>query len=347
MFAAFMRHYGESRLAAEVATDFPQVSEERRRDPVIGLALGGGAARGWAHIGIMQVLEAAGIRPSIVVGTSIGAVVGGCWAGGKLGELDTFARSLTKHSVFRMMDFSLRGSGLISGGRLKRALDENFGDLDITDLPVRFAAIATELGSGHEIWLTRGRLVEAMRASYALPGVFVPVKVAGRWLIDGALVNPVPVSAARALGADLVIGVNLHADVFGRSAVIHNHGEVSLDPLTTELREPGRRKVIDQVRGAAQRVLPFQRGAEAPREEAPPGIGTVMMDAFNIVQDRIARSRLAGDPPDVTISPKLGRIGLSDFHRAAEAIAHGRTAAERSLTDIYETRDALADLPGH
>src|SRR5581483_4307753 len=192
--------------------------------PTIGLALGGGAARGFAHIGVMRTLLANGIVPDVIVGTSIGAVVGGCYAAQNLDELEAWARSLTVRGVLGYLDISLSGSGLIRGQHLAARLESTLTDRKIDDLPIRFAAIATEFNTGHEIWLTRGRLAEALRASYALPGIFPPVLIGGRWLVDGALVNPVPVSAARALGARVVIAVNLEADRFGRGATIPSLG---------------------------------------------------------------------------------------------------------------------------
>ena len=202
--------------------------------PSVGLALGGGAARGFAHIGILRVLEANGIVPDVVVGTSIGAAAGACYAGGQLDAFEDWARHLTKRGVLGYLDINFAGSGLISGSRLAARLEQTLGDTLIEDLPKRFAAIATELGTGHEIWLTRGRVVDAARASYALPGIFSPIRVGGRWLVDGALVNPVPVSAARALGARLVIGVNLNADLMGRGGTISSHGPDETDALALE-----------------------------------------------------------------------------------------------------------------
>ncbi len=312
------------------------------REPVIGLALGGGSARGWAHLGILRKLDEAGVRPKVVVGTSIGAVVGGSWAAGKLDELEAFARSLTKRSMLGMMDWSLPGSGLLSGDRLRRALEDRFKGALIEELPVKFAAIATELRTGHEIWLTRGSITDAMRASYALPGIFVPVNIGGRWLMDGALSNPIPVSVARALGAEMIIAVNLHTDVLGRSGVIHEHGAEPL-PLpeapAPELDE-ARRGLFSAV--SNRFFNPFGApSAPAPIADARPGILSVMLDAFNVTQDRIARSRLAGDPPDVTVGPKIGGIGLSEFHRAEEAIAAGEAAVAKVLDDILEIRQAL------
>lgn len=302
----------------------------------IGLALGGGAARGWAHIGVLNALEKAGIRPDIIAGTSIGAVVGGCYAAGHLEHLETWATELTPKRVFGYLDFNLAGTGLISGQRLCDRLEKHLGDRNIEDLPTRFTAVATEIGTGHEHWLSRGRLVDAVRASYALPGLFKPVKINGRWLFDGALVNPIPVSVCRALGARYVIAVNLNFDILGRGSVISMPQAVDVEADDPELMADEQTKHEKKgVRALLYRQI-FGRGDGAP------GISTVMVDAFNIVQDRIARSRLAGDPPDAMVSPRLQDIGLFDFHRATEAIERGRNAVDRQLDDILSeihTRD--------
>src|SRR5579859_5617689 len=194
------------------------------RRPVIGLALGGGAARGFAHIGIVRTLIAHGIIPNVVVGTSIGAVVGGAYAAGHLDTLEEWARGLQPRNVLGYLDIRLNGSGLIGGDKLAAQLEAAIGQTLIEDLPLKFATVATEVRTGHEIWLTHGRMVDAMRASYALPGIFSPVLAGDRWLVDGALVNPVPVSAARALGAEIVIAANLSSDVFAHSTTIYSHG---------------------------------------------------------------------------------------------------------------------------
>jgi NTE family protein len=294
----------------------------------IGLALGGGAARGWAHIGVLRALIAAGIKPDIVVGTSIGAVVGGCHLAGRLDDLEDFARSLTKRRVFGYLDFNLAGTGLISGQKLCERLERHLSDRRIEDLDRRFTAVATEIGSGHEVWLSRGRLVDAIRASYALPGIFKPVKIDGRWLFDGALVNPIPVSVCRALGARYVIAVNLNYDISSRSAAANAIVQESENDQAPE-RELS---LANEKSGVGARWLLtrqlFGRGDNVP------GISTVMVDALNIVQDRIARSRLAGDPPDSLISPRLQGIGLFDFHRAEDCIARGEAAARREAEDI-------------
>jgi NTE family protein len=301
--------------------------------PSIGLALGGGAARGFAHIGILRALMQHGIVPDVIVGTSIGAVVGACYSCGQLDALEEWSRALTVRGVLGYLDLSLSGSGIINGGRLAGRLEEAIGKRRIEELPHHFAAIATELLTGHEIWLTRGRLVEALRASYALPGIFTPVHVGGRWLVDGALVNPVPVSAARALGARLVIAVNLNADLYGRGTIIASHGSDESDERTLEHTQVK----AEGLHAIPERLLKRQFFGGPGR----PGISSVMIDAFNIMQDRVTRSRLAGDPPDVLINPRLGRIGLFDFHRAKEAIALGAHAAEKAIEDITDAVSAL------
>ena len=203
---------------------------------------------------------------------------------------------------------------------------------------MRFAAIATEVGTGHEIWLTRGALSLAMRASYALPGIFPPVRLGGRWLVDGALVNPVPVSAARAFGARVVIAVNLDADRFARGATIASHGS-DVDDETPEPLPGAPRNGLLGLRGmfGAERTLKRQ----ILTSDARPGFSTVMIEAFNIMQDRLTRMRLAGDPPDVHITPHIGHIGWLDFHRAADAIAAGKAATEKALEPIADTIAAL------
>lgn len=298
----------------------------------IGLALGGGAARGFAHIGVLRMLAKHGIQPDVIAGTSIGAVAGGLHAVDKLNEFEEWARSLTRRRIFGYLDFSLSGSGLIGGTRLANRLIEHTAGVMIEDLPLKLAAIATEIGTGHEIWLTRGRLSDALCASYALPGIFPPARIGGRWLMDGALVNPVPVSAARACGARLVIAVNLNSDNFGRGTVIQGHGSDEQDLLHAE--EPP----ANGLRDRAERILRRQFLGTPGK----PGFSTVMVEAFYVMQDRITRARLAGDPPDVMVNPKLGSVGFFDFHRAEEAIKLGEEAAERALDPILEAVKALS-----
>ena len=317
-------------------SDLAAGPESRSQDRLsIGLVLGGGAARGFAHIGVLRTLMAHGIRPDVIAGTSIGAVVGGLFAAGELDAFEDWCCQLTRRRVLGYLDFRFAGSGLISGGRLARKLEGALGDTSFADLPMRLAAIATEIGTGHEIWLTRGRLSEAMAASYALPGIFPPKLIGGRWLMDGAMVNPLPISAARALGARLVIAVNLNADNFGRGTTIQDHGPDAEDDARRAQHE------LDRSRRGIFRPdrLLHREFFGAPDR---PGLSTVMVEAFQVMQDRITRSRLAGDPPDVMISPRLGRVNLFDFHRARDTIALGAEAAEKSIEAISESIAALS-----
>jgi NTE family protein len=325
-FFARARNGGDR--AAEATTAPVQPAMVR---PRIGLALGGGAARGFAHIGIMRSLLAHGIVPDVIVGTSIGAVVGGCYAAGELDSLETWARGLTVRNILSYLDLNLSGSGLIRGTHLAGRLDQVLAGKRIDELPVRFAAIATEFNTGHEIWLTRGRLADALRASYALPGIFPPVRIGGRWLVDGALVNPVPVSAARAIGARLVIAVNLNADILGRGTIISDHGSDASDDVPAQ--------TPSTLSGVFAGKHPFRR-LFGTRDR--PGIPTVMVEAFNVMQDRITRARLAGDPADVLISPRLGHVGWFDFHRAAEAIDIGTETMEKAIDGVTEAIAALS-----
>lgn len=326
--------------------------------PTIGLALGGGAARGLAHIGVLRALIRAGYSPDVIAGTSIGAVVGGLHAAGKLEALADWAMSLKRRDVISLVDIAISGGGLMGGSRVARLLEREIGDLRIEDLSIPFAAVATEIGTGHEIWLTRGLLMTALRGSYALPGILPPVRIGGRWLMDGALSNPVPVSVVRSLGARLVIAVSLNADALGRATVIQDHGTSPEDEALPLIEpRPRVRAVVNLGRGlgrglgrALARPLRIRAetaditGAIDPRIALArsPGIPTVLAKGFNATQERIARTRLAGDPPNVLIGPRMSRVGLFEFHRAAEAIALGEEATERLLPDIAEAMKAVA-----
>lgn len=261
-----------------------------RRRPVIGVALGGGSARGWAHIGVLQALRRAGIEPDIICGTSIGSLVGAIHAGGKLDEFEKWVRSLTWRRVVGYFDFAF-GSGLLKGGRLFSFLREGFlnGDIEVLHRP--FGAVATELESGREVWLREGPVADAVRASIATPGLFTPWPREDRLLVDGGLVNPVPVSLARAMGAEFVIAVDLSSSLIGRYAT----------------------------------------GGKSGRE---PGMVEVIQGSINIMSVRITRSRLVGEPADALVQPRLGQIGLLEYHRGAEAIAEGRAAAELACPGI-------------
>ena len=289
----------------------------------IGIALGSGVARGWGHIGVLRVLEEAGIAPDIVCGTSIGALVGAVYLGAALPQLEHWARKLTKVRMSRLFDFDFGQGGIIAGRRILRIFHPTLLEASIDELGKPFVCVATDLNTGHEVWLRDGSLIDAVRASYAIPGLFPPVARDGRWLVDGALVNPVPISVCRALGAQLTIAVNLNADVFGPAPV----GEDVLD--------------LEQRAAVAEGgyARSFIRGYF--RRNGAPSTFSVLARSLHIVQDRISRSRLAGDPPDVMIAPRLGHVGYLEFHRADECIAAGEDAARRALPDIREAMRQL------
>ncbi len=274
----------------------------------IGVALGSGGARGWCHVGVLRALDELGVRPGVVAGCSMGALVGAAHAAGRLAELERWARGLTRAGVLSLIDLRISGGGLVEGGGIRRLLGELEIPARIEDLAVPFVAVATDLGSGREIWLREGPLVPAVRASAALPGVFAPVEVDGRWLFDGGLVNPVPVSACRALGADVVIAVNPNARLTGQFWQADIPAPAAPPAFLSNLPEP-------------LRALWSRPGASGP--VAPPYL-EVMSCAIGIMTEQIRRSRLAGEPPHVLLNAALADLSVLEFHRAAEAIDEGR-----------------------
>ncbi|CDM22860.1 patatin-like phospholipase family protein [Castellaniella defragrans] len=297
----------------------------RASQPRIGLALGSGSARGWSHIGVIRSLEAAGIAPDIVCGTSIGALVGAAYADGQLEKFETWVRSLTWQAVVGLLDFTING-GLIHGEKLFSFLRSHLDDKTIASLPKAYGAVATELASGREIWLREGSVIDAVRASAALPGLFTPARREGRLLVDGALVNPVPVSLCRAMGADIVIAVDLNSDLIGR------HLKPDDAPEPSGAAAPG-------ALASVLSRLPLGFGAArggAPEAAGMPSIFDVLSMSLNIMQVRITRSRLAGEPADVMIRPRLADFALMDYHRASIAIDEGERAARRALPELRE-----------
>jgi NTE family protein len=290
-----------------------------RRKPRIGLALGSGSARGWAHIGAIRALEERGVKPDLICGTSIGALVGAAYASGELDRLERWVAGLARTTVVRLMDLTWRG-GLIRGNRLFTLFRTIFEDRDIEALPVPYGAVATELYSGRELWLRSGKVFDAVRASCAMPGLFTPVVREGSVLVDGGLVNPVPVSMCRALGAELVIAVDLS---WGK-----------LGPYRDRQREKsanrGRKVAPRESPGWLERLRArWGQGKVKPEETIIPSIFEVFMTSLDVVEVRVARSRLAGEPADVLLTPLLPDFATMDFHRAKEAIAEGRAAVER------------------
>lgn len=294
--------------------------------PRLGIALGSGAARGWAHIGILRALEEAGIVPDVIAGTSIGALVGAAYASDRLEPLENWVTQIDWWEIIRYMDLQ---SGGVEGERLMQAFRERVEEALIETLPKPFGAVATDLRTGREVWFQTGSLLEAVRASIALPGLFSPVRYQDRWLVDGGLVDPLPISLCRAMGAEQVIAVNLNGDIVGRHFNLRTMRRVLPNPLLARLS------------AGWQAMLGNHQPAAPVPEEEPPGLFDVMAGAINIMQDRITRTRMAGDPPDVVLIPRLAHLGLMDFDHAAEAIAAGIDCVQRNLPML---RDAL-NLP--
>lgn len=300
----------------------------------VGLALGSGLAKGFAHIGVLRILSEHNIHPGILAGTSIGSLVGGSYLANHLDELEEWATSLTRYKVFSYLDFRVRKPGLIGGNYLNKLLEEHFGTLKIEDLRQPFISIAADLKTGHEIWLRKGRLTDAMRASFALPGVFPPVSLDHRLLVDGALVNPVPVSPCQALGARMIIAVDLNADLIGKASDSGNsYQRVAGFDVFDEKDVNAMEQKRFSASGLAKRLF--------RREKDEPSMFGVMVSSLNIIQDRLTRSRLAGDPPDIHIKPKIGHIGLMEFEKAEELIEAGKEATLEAMPDIIAAMNVL------
>jgi NTE family protein len=325
---------------------------QRRRPRRVGLVLGGGAARGWAHIGAIRALEEAGIKPDVVCGTSIGALVGAVYANGDLDWLEDWVGKLTWQTVVRLLDLRFSG-GLLGGRKVIDLFAHQFNGRAIDDLRLPFTAVATELDTGREVWLREGGVVDAVRASIAIPGIFTPIWHDGVWLVDGGLSNPVPVSAARAMRADTVIAIDLNHDILnGRDL------GGALDTVPRELPvevteapaagpaaansaapEPLLRRNGKRFPRWLQPAGPGATGGEDVRVAPPPSTRVPSMlssiaQSIDIMQVRITRSRLAGEPADVLIQPRLGGMGIFDFHRAGPAIEEGRAAVQYMLPAI-------------
>lgn len=291
----------------------------------IALVLGSGAARGWAHIGVLQALGEAGIEPDIVCGTSVGALVGAAWLTGQLDPLQAWARSVGVLGVMSLMDVTLAKGGLVAVERWFERFRNPATDVPIERMRKPFGAVATELGTGREVWLRQGPLLHAVHASVAIPGLIPAVLHEGRWLVDGALVNPVPVSLARAMGATVVIAVNLNGDMPGLPRLARQTKPAATPPpppaaeVDNPLAQLGH-MLGDRTRALAQQIL-------KPRTPAP-NVLEALAGAIDIMQDRITRSRLAGEPAEVVVAPALGHIGMLDFDHADELIRLGREATE-------------------
>lgn len=297
----------------------PVESVSNGRQRKVGLALGSGSARGWAHIGVLQELKAMGVRPDVVTGTSIGALVGAVYASNQIDEFADWVQGLSFRDVLGFLDIGFTG-GMVKGEKLFSFFSEQQQNPRIEDLDIAFATVATDMQLGREVWIREGEVLTAARASSALPGLFPPVHYKGQWLLDGGLVNPVPVSVCRALGAEVVIAVNLNGQLVGRH---FNPKDTEAIPQDTEEGAGVWGKMKDYF------------GIDSEGRSAPtPGLFDVIGASVNIMQDRITRSRMAGDPADINLTPMLENYAIMDFHRAEEAIAEGRRLVRQAEESI-------------
>lgn len=307
----------------------------------VGLALGSGSARGWSHIGVIRSLLEGGIPIDCVCGASIGALVAGSFAAGFLDPLDRWVRRLSWPHIIGFMDMLIPRSGLIEGEKISGYLREVLSDPRIEDLPVPFCAIATDLKTGREIWIREGSLIDAIRASISLPGIFTPFGHDGHWLVDGGLVNPVPVSPCRAMGAEVVIAVNLNSDIMGkprlRRMASPSNGDGSGKNGVSTRAQGHWAALLNQA--AQKRNLTFFRQLFQEQPERGPSLFDVMAASVKIMQDAITRQRLLTDPPDILVKPKLAHIGLMEFNRADESIEEGKRAMDLQLPSLRDMLD--------
>jgi NTE family protein len=307
----------------------------------IGIALGSGSARGWAHLGVLQALKKMNIEPDVVAGCSIGAFVGGAYANNQLDEVIEWTQTLTRKDVVGFLDLSMSRGGLIKGSKLFNYIKHKFGNPEINTLSKTFGAVATELNTGREIWLREGLLYDCVRASAALPGLITPKKLNDQWLIDGGVINPVPVSLCRALGADIVIAVNLNGDIVkNKTPMATAHQADNKQELNNDVEIEKNQGFFDKLSIPLKLEFDKQKNSFIERffntTEKAPSLIDVMSSSINIMQDRITRSRMVGDVPELILSPKLSHLGLLEFDKARDAIKEGRRCVEKSQALIEE-----------
>lgn len=310
------------------------MNKAKQDKPKIGLALGSGSARGWAHIGVIRALAEQGIEPDIITGCSIGALVGAAYVKDELDKLEDWVRQLEWKEVVDLMDISFLGGGFIKGDRLIEFFKKGTEDVNIEDLDIPFGTVTTDLDSGREIWMQNGSLFDAIRASFALPGLFTPVVQDGRWHVDGGLVNPVPVSLCRAMGAEVVIAVNLNGDVVGKHRRNKNQELAKKRQQKSDTEHQLWERFIGRLKHSVESKKETWLKELLGEKDDMPGLFEVLAGSINIMQDRITRSRMAGDPPDLMLTPRLAHIGMLEFDRANEVIAEGRECVERMQTPL-------------
>jgi len=313
--------------------------KKQKRPKKIGLALGSGSARGWAHIGVIEALADAGITVDYVAGTSAGAVVGAVYAAGNINSLKDSALRMDWKRVIYFLDVVFPKSGLIDGNRIAEFIKSHVQEKDIENLPIPFRAVSTDLTTGNEIAIHKGDIIEAVRASISIPGIFTPVKKDDMTLVDGGLVNPVPVSVVREMGADFVIAIDLNHDILARRGLKKppSPKPENMEPEINEIEIPtGINKVLGVLNKkskavdipALTHVKQWMAGGQKPT------IFEVLVTSITIMEEQITSARLKTDPPDLLIQPRLGHMKLLEFYRAKEAILEGYNETKRCIQKL-------------
>ncbi len=314
------------------------------KQPGLALALGSGSARGLAHVGVLNALEKLDIKVDAIAGSSIGAIVGGLHAGGGLDGWVELMRGMDRQGILWFLDPVLPVSGLFGGKRTARVLYSLLGERRIELLKLPFVAVACDLTNGSEVRLSEGELVNSLRASYAIPGIFTPIKIGEQWLTDGGAVAPVPVAAASAFGFSHLLAVDLHAESFSTPGEDPKETALGAAQEAPEPSDEEKKRsqellnsmadfVSDTATKVAGKAARFWRRVigRGPRRGAP-GLADVIGDTMAFAQMTIAKRDIELNPPDVVLRPRLPEVGIFDYHRAAEIIAEG----ERCTFEAYE-----------
>lgn len=313
------------------------MNDDRR----IGLVLGSGSARGWAHLGVLEALDELEIRPDCLACASIGALVGAAHAAGGGEALRELVLGLDWRELLRIADPVLPRSGLLDGRKVAAALGELIPARDIESLDIPFRAVATDLFTGEEVALTSGDVLEAVRASISVPGLFTPVERNGRTLVDGGLVNPVPVSAARAMGADFVIAVDINHYNVTEQGPRAKPSPLLVKAMASLEKDPGHERAHPMLRGFDQMLGKFKAAAKPHvqqwlDDQSAPRLYEVLLTSLNIMEARVGAARLEVEPPDILLRPQVGGIRFHEYQRGEEAMAEGYREAMAKLVPLRE-----------
>ncbi|MCD4675872.1 MAG: patatin-like phospholipase family protein [Desulfobacula sp.] len=305
----------------------------------VGLALGSGSARGWSHIGVIRALAEAGIQVDYIAGTSIGALVGAVYASGEIDALEEVVLQLDWKKIAYLLDVVFPKSGLVDGKKVSVFIQNHVKEINIEDLCLPFCAVSTDLTTGNEVAIKNGNIIEAVRASISVPGIFTPVKKKGALLVDGGLVNPVPVSVVREMGADFVIAVDLNHNIIGNTGLDKiadiDSNKKSLNKKNRQGQE-GKNKFVEALNKRIKAVdFPaLTHVKEWMNKESLPSIFEVLTSSIDIMETQITAIRLKTDPPDILIQPKLGHLKFLEFNRAKEAIDEGYKMTREKIKNL-------------